>query len=225
MQRIEKSDMDLALKVFSWLLRAQRVLRMDELLEVLVVEEGDTHLEREGMLRPSEVVECCKSLVLYEECSGLVRFTHETVQDFIANNVQQSLLSTVDLAKTCLTYLGFDDLKEHCPNASDFDKRLQEHTFLHYASRYWDVHVREAEENSDVQSYVSALLSTEPRRNSITQLETYSHSNWLSTEFAKNQTLLHVAAEKGFASLCRTTLAQELRSNERLEFTRIAAHF
>jgi len=199
--------MDLALKVFSVLLRAQRVLRMDELLEVLVVEDGDKCLEREGMLKPSEIVECCKSLVLYEECSGLVRFTHETVQDFIANTVEDSLLSPVDLAKTCLTYLGFDELKEPSADAGAFEQRLQDYRFLDYAARYWDFHVREAEENSDVQFSLIDLVSTESRRNSITQLETYSHSNWVSTEFTKNQTLLHVAAQKGFAIICKRALA------------------
>jgi len=79
------------LKILSWLFRAQRVLRMDELLEALVVEEGDQGLEQDYMLDAAAVIECCKSLVLYEESSGLVRFAHETVQTFIARNIPNLL--------------------------------------------------------------------------------------------------------------------------------------
>ena len=224
MQRIEKTDMDLALKIFSWLSRAQRVLRMNELLEILVVEDGDAYLEREGMLKPAEVVECCKSLVLYEESSGLVRFTHETTQDFIANNVQRCLLSTATLAKTCLTYLLFDELQEPSPNEMHFQQRMQSHRFLHYAARYWDYHTREAEENPEIQTQVFNLLSTEARRNSIAQLELYNNSNWVSINFTGDRTLLHVAAEKGFANICKIKLAQDSNPNNRLISTPTAAN-
>ena len=102
MQRIENSrrrnDKDLAMRILSWLFRAQRTLRMDELLEALAIgptrmdcdendsDDGDQDLIHENMLQPFQVIECCKSLVLYEESSGLVRFTHYTVQEFIAKS-------------------------------------------------------------------------------------------------------------------------------------------
>jgi hypothetical protein len=206
MQRIDKADMDLALKIFSWIFRAQRVLTMDELLEALVVEEGDECLERGGLLDPAEVVECCKSLVLYEESSGLVRFTHETAQDFIANNVQQSLLSTINLAKTCLTYLSFTELMMPSLSETDFQERIRNHRFSHYAGRYWDYHAREVEEDEEIQAFVIKLLASESRRNSLAQLELYSNSNWLGTSFTTGQKVLHVAAEKGLVAICRVEL-------------------
>src|SRR5271170_5642231 len=68
--RIDEIDRDLAFRIFSWLFRAQRILRMEELLEALVVEEGDKDLELECLLEPSYVIKCCNGLVLYEESSG-----------------------------------------------------------------------------------------------------------------------------------------------------------
>jgi hypothetical protein len=40
---------------------------MEELLEVLVVEDGKHDLETGSFIEPGDVIECCKSLVLYGE--------------------------------------------------------------------------------------------------------------------------------------------------------------
>ena len=66
MARIEDNDRDLAMKIFSWLFRAWRILLMDELLEALVVEETGTDLDREFLLEPSDVIRCCNGLVIWE---------------------------------------------------------------------------------------------------------------------------------------------------------------
>ena len=81
MERIEHSDdgdMRLALKILSWIYRARRTLFMDELLECLAVEDGNTDLQRDFLLG-SAVIECCKSVIIYDESSGAVRFTHYAV--------------------------------------------------------------------------------------------------------------------------------------------------
>jgi hypothetical protein len=210
MERIEKSDKDLALRILSWLFRAQRVLRMDELLEALVVEEGDQDLEREYMLDAGSVVECCKSLVLYEESSGLVRFTHETVQDFIAKNIPH-LLQTSVLAKTCLTYLAFREFDEPCSQEEILKNRVEKYKFLRYAARYWAFHTKEAEQCPDVQDAVLSCLASENKTNSILQLEAYASAG-SGTSFTSGQTLLHVMAERGFATTCSLVLEWRLKT-------------
>lgn len=60
--RIDKVDKELALVILAWLYRAQRNLLMDELLEGLA---------RDFLLSPTDIIECCGSLVLHEESSGL----------------------------------------------------------------------------------------------------------------------------------------------------------
>ena len=54
---------------------------MQELLEALVVDDGDLDLEFDYLLQPGDVIECCKSLVVHEASSGVARFSHYTVQD------------------------------------------------------------------------------------------------------------------------------------------------
>src|ERR1700738_3051885 len=110
MQRIENSgDTELALKILSWLFRARRPLHMEELREALVLQLGDEDLNHEFMIPPAEIVECCKSLLVHEESSGLVRFTHYTVQRFIADKIHQKLPPISDLAKTCAAYLSLPE--------------------------------------------------------------------------------------------------------------------
>jgi ankyrin repeat protein len=211
MGRIEQSDKDLALRILGWLFRAQRVLRMDELLEALVVEEGDQDLERESMLDASAVVECCKSLVLYEESSGLVRFTHETVQEFVAKNIP-NLLQTSVLAKTCLTYLAFYEFDKPCPEAELLKKRLERYRFLRYAARYWAFHTREAEQCRGVQEAILSCLAGESKTNSILQLEAFTASGGGGILVTSGQTLLHVIAERGLATICSLVLDRSLKT-------------
>src|SRR5436190_579279 len=82
-QRIEHSepgDRELGFKVLSWLFHAKRTLSMNELLEALAVEEFELNQRLDDilhdMLSPRDVIECCKSLVGYDEPSGLISFTH-----------------------------------------------------------------------------------------------------------------------------------------------------
>ena len=225
MERIENSrrgdDKDLAMRILSWLFRAQRTLHMDELLEALAVgpddddsDEDDQDLIHENMLQPFQIIECCKSLVLYEESSGLVRFTHYTVQEFIARHIQQNLPPAIDLAKTCLTYLAFDEFDYVCYDENSMEKQIQKYKFSHYAAQFWGFHTRgQAEESPNVQIAIFRLFASQNKRNSILQMETYA--KWGDIYFARDQTLLHVIATNGLATICK--LALESRSTNGID--------
>src|SRR5271156_1366901 len=101
---------------------------MNKLLEALAVDSDenqfdddnsddvDQSLIYENMLQFFQIIECCKSLVLYEKSSELMKFTHYTVQEFIANHIQQNLSLIIDLTKTCLIYFAFDQFGDICSN-------------------------------------------------------------------------------------------------------------
>lgn len=221
MQRIERSrpgDKDLALRILSWLFHTQRALRMDELLEALVVEELEPKEEFEDMLQnmlaPDEVIECCQSLVLYEESSGSVRFSHYTVQEFIASHLQ-TLPPNVDLAKSCLNYLAFAKLDEPCLDRVSVQMRVQKYKFSQYAAQYWSVHTAgKAEESPEIQLAILHVFGSDAKRNAILQLDTYANSRWGNISFTKGQTLLHVLAHKGLVTLCMLVLDGVLNTND-----------
>ena len=147
MVRIENSspdDKELALRILSWISRALRPLRMNELLEALVTEVvlPNTTLEEalQCLLSPSDIIECCKSLVIYEESSGLVRFAHFTVQEFLNSHAPADFPPQTHLAKTCLAYLAFPEFDEPSPIKSVLQDRLEKYEFSQYAAQYWGRH-------------------------------------------------------------------------------------
>jgi hypothetical protein len=210
LQRIEKSrqgDKDLAMKILSWLFRAQRTLFMNELIEALVVETGDQDLERDSMLQPADIIECCKSLVIHDEFSGLVRFAHYTVQQFIAEKLEHNLLSTIDLAKTCLTYLSFIEFSNLCPDLQSMKQRTESYQFGRYATEFWAAHVKgEAETLTDIQANIFRLFGSEKKRNSVLQIEGFYRWNFFNGAYTEGQTLLHIIAKRRLSTTCRRAL-------------------
>ena len=163
--RIDKTKgKDTALQILSWLFHAQRPLHMDELQEVLSIETQppDTELYPEYFIDPVQIIHYCQGLVEFDENSGIVRFTHYTVQEFLKAKYQDKLLSPTDLAKVCLTYLTFD-IFEHgpCPNKEAFNQRMESYRFSDYAVQYWGFYVRgKGEEDSEILDALSNLLKS-----------------------------------------------------------------
>jgi hypothetical protein len=210
-RRIETSrpgDRELAMRILSWVFHAKRTLRMDELLEALVIEdadpdEGKLEVVLQDMIMLDEVVECCKSLVFYEKTSGLVRFTHYTVQEFIAGNIQQDLLPTFKLAETCLAYLAYDEFKNPC-NKNEAMEFVHQYKFSSYAVGFWAYHTRgEAEERPEVQTAILRLAQNKDKMDAFLRIDSYIR--WTAFE-TYGQTLFHVFAENGLATTCRLAL-------------------
>jgi hypothetical protein len=199
MQRIEDSrlgEKELAIKTLTWLFRAQRTLSMSELLEVLEVEEGDEELTRDNSLEPSKIVECCKSLVVYDEDSKLIRFAHYTVEEFIANRLEDKLPAK-ELAITCLTYLSFLEFEK--PYDGFAWKRMETYKFSGYAAEFWGFHARQCETDPQVQEAIQSFLASKNKVYSMIQMQN-------SIRMSSKLTVLHIAAMNGLAETCRFIL-------------------
>jgi GPI inositol-deacylase, winged helix domain len=210
MERIESSrsgDKELAMKILSWIFHAKRPLLMNELLEALVVEDGDLDLKREWMLEPCDVIESCKSLIIHKESNGSVQFIHFTVQEFIKHRIQQNLPSETDLSKTCLTYLSFAGLHD----AKDSIKeRLRKYKFSQYAARHWGLHTKgEPEMCPEIRRAIFRLLGSKSQRNSIVRIGRYR-----TRTDCQGQTLLHVLSKIGLATICSLVLRERPNGHE-----------
>jgi ankyrin repeat protein len=79
-----------------------------------------------------------------------VHLFHQSVKDFFLRTKQlhgakfvDGLYSEAYLAQTCMAYLNFEDFQSGpCETPEDLRKRKNEYPFLHYAARYWHIHVR-----------------------------------------------------------------------------------
>src|SRR5271154_2675559 len=104
----ERHSATTAIRTLTWCYYSRRPLKMDELCQALVVEDGHPSLESNGKSATS-VVDSCLSFVTHDRSTEEVRFIHPSVQRWFNREPQnQKLLACDYLAKTCLTYLNFN---------------------------------------------------------------------------------------------------------------------
>jgi hypothetical protein len=209
MSLIRRSEMDLEdfpVRALTWVFHAARPLRMEELREALLVEDWSVGLDKnhEKDLTAENIIRGCRSFVVHEKSSGIVRFAHATVREFLKSQI---LAPVVDLAKTCLTYLNFDVFEEGpCHYRQEVGERVGKHKFSSYAAKFWTFHVKgETEEDVDVQRAIFRLWMSENKRNSMLEMKSYDPP-YFTLDLDTRQTLLHVTAENGLARICSVLL-------------------
>ena len=156
-------SMNLAFKVLSWILRTRRPLRMRELSESITVELDDTGREEEDIPDPTRLIEVCEGLVIHDRSSGIIRFAHYTVQEYLQEYLQEpccraKVVSAVHVTMSCLTYLLYDVFG----SGELSEEKKREYQFLDYAARYWTDHIEElGQENNDIRKLAIRLLTME----------------------------------------------------------------
>jgi hypothetical protein len=207
----------LALGTLTWVLYAKRPLHIDELRVAMAIEEGDSRLDDEDLTSAQTLVKVCGSFVIYDKDSGVVELAHETVKEFLLSRHLCQLLSEVDIAKTCLTYLLFDGFNGPCPDEAALLARFHNFRFGLYAAQFWGIHTKgKAELDPHIQQAVLSLLASEKTKDSMLQMEAYANSTWGDSTFTSGQTLLHVIAAKGLGTMCRVVLDQMLNQRYKL---------
>jgi ankyrin repeat domain-containing protein 50 len=221
--RIERRGADrkaVAMKVLSWVIHAHRPLRIEELQEAIAVEDDDTEINEDYLLDPPFIVDVCESLVGYDKGRNVV-FTHYTVQEFFQNEGASFLLPISYVAKTCLTYLTFNELDSDMTWENDYVA----FPFSIYAAEYWPLHVRAAMETSmDIQiNVLKLLIKSNPSLPRPGERPYIFHPYNFSDKGGRGGTWgiippplrwpleppLHVVAEHGFSTICKWLLGIE----------------
>src|SRR5262249_42643345 len=145
-------------KILSWLYHAKNTLRMEELQEILSVEPGDSDLFP-NFVESSTIVEVCQGLVVYDEVSHWVSFSHSTVNDYLqtcGNN-----MACVQHAHIVWTYLTFQIFCKPCLHDNELHSRIKKYKFSRHAAQWWPDYVRAAaEEESEVKNLVVQAFSS-----------------------------------------------------------------
>lgn len=215
---IEKSEAEskeLALKAVSWVWHAKRPLSMTELCQAVAVEWDFDDIEETDCPDPLDVIECCRGLLLHEQSSGIVRFAHHTIQPFLEANYRDQLLTTADLAATCLSYLLFDVFEEGpCGDEEAFDARVTSYNLATYAAQYWGTYMRgPGEEDSAIRKLLFRLMLSTQKREAMLEMVLkgnrvipWSHTSSTPT---RALTALHIFAQNGLASICKSVLEMD----------------
>ena len=210
------------LRALSWILRSKRLLRMDELREVIWVEENDVGLNNDQIkkFQAEDIIKRCDSLVIHETSTGVVSATVRTFLESFnwefrdnalrPNHLGDTFRSETGLAKTCLTYLNFavfgpGTLTITLIQQRMRDHRFRDHRFYSYAARFWAAHVRDVEKHTDFNTLSAfKFLVCDSKRNSMLLLAP-------GYKRAQGETILHIAARNGLVVLCNLLL----NTNER----------
>jgi hypothetical protein len=119
-------------------------------------------------------------------------------------------LAQVEIARTSLTYLSFEDLKGGaCTTDEDVQTRLRENALLDYAARYWGYHARGAPEMELREPIMSFLRQTGKLECStqIMHIPEYECSRYSQT-FPKNVDGFHMAAAFGLHQVLRLLVSE-----------------
>ena len=216
-----------ALQSLMWISHARSPLRINELRHALATQIGDTELDRDDLLQPRFIIECCSGLVVIDDESSIVRLVHHTLQDFLHAR-QQNMFPDAEtqITNTCLTYLCLQEadssqLAREVDGLADVHRggqSLHELPFLGYASAHWGDHAKQAVPNEiDV---LALKFLTNPSKIERAEQNKFQylpmqpdlllHRRIRPRHDCGNLTGLHVAARFGLAKLLDLLLTEGL---------------
>jgi hypothetical protein len=217
MERISKqvqADIDLALKVLSWVTYAKRPLVPKELQHAVATGLGMTTLDDGDLTDVEDMLLVCAGIVIVD--SNVVRLVHYTTQGYLEKRLTDR---KVDIARGCLSYLGLEVFREPCQHEGrdvlGLQNRINDYPFVRYAAIYWSDHIRRELEN-ELKSLCFLVFKSQDSRDA---LQYYLTAGWERFQYAKERSLLHMFAESGLTMLCRHLLDNGVDSNEMYHYS------
>jgi hypothetical protein len=100
-------------RTLAWIVKAQRVLKINELQIAVSLEADMTKLEKMDMLDEGKLIDSCHGLIVMDATNKTVRLAHFTAQEYLNRKDIIPRNSDTTLAIACITYLSFDEFKTH----------------------------------------------------------------------------------------------------------------
>jgi len=229
---------DLAIRTLSWVYYGAetRLLTMKELRGALVIEVGDEVLDVRQPLE-SDIIAVCQSLVVCDDQTKIVRFTHYTVQEYFKHNCKDKLSPRVELAKVCVTYLAFDGFNDgYAPIRFDYDDDLPLWffdwclpAFYNYALQYWVYYTKgDGESDHEMRMALLRLFNSPQKRATLLRQEIrrvdyrwWRNENEIDIEkFSSKSTTwmpIHILAEAGLPTLIKSFWTNSQQAAQALE--------
>lgn len=154
-----------------------RPLKLDELREAISVEED--HVKRHFGIRNTTLLErLCGPLVRTDPNTKEITLAHFSLKEFLVSGILKETKAekyhidpsdaSLYLAKTCLTYLSFQDFAQPWEASEELQKRRQEFRFLEYATLHGGMHLKKlTEANGKLTKLLDGLFVREIMREEI----------------------------------------------------------
>ena len=162
MERINSQHPDqatLARKVLCWVFHAFRPLTVLEIQHALAVETGDSMLDEDNIPEQELLLSVCNGLVTFEKEGGFLALVHYTFQQYLKRKAENLFPEAqVDIVRTCLTYLSFDEFGQGpCLEDQHLVDRHKRWPLLSYTVSKWNQHARQGAEEACIDLIISFL--------------------------------------------------------------------
>ena len=133
---------------------------MLEIKHALAVETGDSSLDEDNIPEEGLLLSVCNGLVTYEEEGSFLALVHYSFQQYLEQKAESLFpKAQVDIVRTCLTYLCFDEFERGpCHGDQDFGRRLKRWPLLSYAVPKWGQHACQGAEE-DCRDLILSFLA------------------------------------------------------------------
>lgn len=168
--QIPAEDKEMAKGVLRWLVYNWCPMTIDQILEGIAVEIGETAIDPENRGNfPEDILDICRGLTAMDDESRKLRLAHFTVKEYlISAGISQGPVadyhmppgtSNAELAKVCLTYLMFDDFGVGaCSTIEELEYRRKQHLLYGYAAGSLYTHVSDYTKNGVDEALDQLLL-------------------------------------------------------------------
>ncbi|KAG8525700.1 uncharacterized protein KY384_000460 [Bacidia gigantensis] len=137
----------LATDVIGWVTHAERHLQIEELRHALAVEEDVDMIDQDNLTMMRTILQVSIGLLCIDVETNTVRMIHHTAYEYFRQQEEHFLDMHVEIAKTCLTYLGYRPNRDGaCNGVEELRDRFIIMPFLSYAAQQWGYHARQAQE-------------------------------------------------------------------------------
>lgn len=106
-----ESCKELAIKILSWLVHAQRTLTVKEVQTVVSIELYRYEIDEQDLPDRATLLETCAGLVTIDDhgTGDTIRLAHYTVQEYLHEKFIIHSDAAFAIAMTCVTFLSFDE--------------------------------------------------------------------------------------------------------------------
>jgi Ankyrin repeats (3 copies) len=181
LKRNGEGDFKIAKRALSWIYWAKRSLTMRELQEAIAIvpiedvetcDEESRDLDPESITDPEFILDCCGSLILWDNRADIVGFSHYTVSEFFDAQPDGNIESEVYVARSCLTYLCFDGLEDAAGHVFKFRiPGVRKYHLLRYICVYGGSHISGSQAEKVLDELVLSVLWSTPRLQGLVQLQ------------------------------------------------------
>jgi hypothetical protein len=219
----EKNRSDLAMKMLMLLSYALQPMKLGEVqlaLLTMEVEPDETTIDTDDIYREELLVAICTGIVTLEDGTSAIRFVHHTAETYFESNRERRFNNGhIELTKTCVTYLLFDEFKSGpCQMDAEFKQRLQSNQLYDYAVHNWGHHARKA---STLCQAVIDFLECKSKVETSSQALIVERDPWrpgYSQDFPRQMTGLHLAAYFGIEKAVRALLQKGVETDAKDTF-------